>query len=36
MEIEGYLSQKTNAQFSHAICPECLKKLYPDFLWKKK
>ncbi len=29
--IESYISEKTEAQFSHGICPECLKKLYPEF-----
>lgn len=28
--IESYISQKTNVEFSHSICPECMKKLYPD------
>ncbi len=30
--IETYISEKTEAQFSHGICPECMKKLYPDFM----
>ena len=29
-QIEGYIQQHSNAQFSHAICPACAKKLYPD------
>jgi hypothetical protein len=32
IEIERYLGKKTEAQFSHSICPECAKKLYPDFV----
>lgn len=32
VQIESYISEKTEAQFSHSICPECMKKLYPDFL----
>jgi len=31
MQIESYISEKTEAQFSHSICPECMEKLYPDF-----
>ncbi len=31
VQIESYISEKTEAQFSHSICPECIKKLYPDF-----
>ncbi|MCK5055522.1 MAG: hypothetical protein KAT34_02635 [Candidatus Aminicenantes bacterium] len=31
MQIENYISKRTEAQFSHTICPECVKKLYPDF-----
>ncbi|WDN90242.1 hypothetical protein BuS5_03927 [Desulfosarcina sp. BuS5] len=32
VQIESYISEKTEAQFSHSICPECMKKLYPDFV----
>ena len=30
--VESYISKRTEAQFSHSICPECMKKLYPDFM----
>jgi hypothetical protein len=30
IKIESYLSTRTDAQFSHTICPECMQKLYPD------
>jgi len=30
-QIETYLQEHSNAQFSHGICPVCAKKLYPDF-----
>ena len=29
-QIEEYISQKSEAQFSHSICPECAAELYPD------
>ena len=29
--IEHYLIRHPEAEFSHSICPECMKKLYPDF-----
>jgi PAS domain S-box-containing protein len=29
-QIEGYIQQHSDAQFSHAICPACAKTLYPD------
>jgi len=29
--IETYLNKRTEAQLSHGLCPECLKKLYPDY-----
>ncbi len=29
-QIEGYIQQHSNAQFSHGICPDCIQKLYPD------
>jgi len=28
--IEAYISDHTNAKFSHGLCPECLKEFYPD------
>ena len=30
--IEKYIAQHTEAQFSHSLCPECLKKHYPASL----
>jgi hypothetical protein len=30
-QIEAYISEHSEAEFSHGICPECIKKLYPDF-----
>lgn len=30
MKIENYLSDRTDAKFSHSICPECMQKLYPN------
>jgi len=29
-KLETYLRQHTNAEFSHALCVDCLRKLYPD------
>ncbi len=29
-QIERYLKEYTDADFSHGICPECAKKLYPE------
>jgi len=34
VQIESYISEKTEAQFSHSICPECMEKLYPDLVGK--
>jgi len=37
--IETYISDHSEAEFSHSICPECTKKLYPelyDALYPKK
>jgi CheY-like chemotaxis protein len=28
--VEQYIGQRSNAQFTHGICPDCIKKLYPD------
>ena len=29
-QIETYLSQHSEAEFSHSICPTCLVQLYPE------
>lgn len=29
-QVEVYLRDHTEAEFSHSICPECMKKLYPQ------
>jgi hypothetical protein len=31
MQIESYLRNHSEADFSHCICPECAKKLYPEY-----
>lgn len=30
-QIEEYISKRSDAEFSHSICPDCANKLYPDF-----
>lgn len=34
-EVEVYVRQHSNAEFSHGICPECSEKLYGGFLRDK-
>jgi hypothetical protein len=29
-QVEVYIRDHSEAEFSHGICPECMKKLYPD------
>ncbi len=29
-QIESYISKHSDTQFSHGICPDCAKKLYPE------
>jgi two-component system, response regulator PdtaR len=29
--VEAYLMERTDALFSHGCCPECRKRLYPEF-----
>jgi len=29
-QVETYLSQHSGLEFTHSICPECAKKLYPE------
>jgi len=31
-QIEAYISEHSEARFSHGICPECAKKIYTEFL----
>jgi hypothetical protein len=32
--VEKYISEHTEAQFSHSFCPDCAKKLYPEIYEK--
>jgi len=35
-QVEKYVSERTEAEFSHGICPECAQKVYPDISTKNK
>ncbi len=35
-QMEAYISQNSEAKFTHGICPDCAKKLYPDYLDEQK
>jgi hypothetical protein len=30
-QIENYIRDHSEAEFSHCLCPGCLEKLYPDY-----
>lgn len=30
-QVEAYIGDRSDAKFSHSICPECVNKLYPEF-----
>jgi hypothetical protein len=30
--LEGYISDRSNAQFTHGFCPECGERHYSDYL----
>ena len=30
-QIEIYIKDRSEAEFTHSLCPECTKKLYPEF-----
>lgn len=32
MRLEGYVMSRTRANFTHGFCPDCAKKLFPDFV----
>ncbi len=31
-QIEGYISTHSDVEFSHCLCPKCMKELYPDLV----
>ena len=33
-QVESYIREHSEAEFSHGICPECAKKLYPEYFNK--
>lgn len=33
--IESYIGDHSEVQFTHSICPDCARKLYPDFCRKR-
>jgi PAS domain S-box-containing protein len=35
-QMESYIREHSQADFSHSICPECVKKLYPEYLHEKE
>jgi hypothetical protein len=34
-QIEEYIRDRSEAQFSHSICPDCARKLYPELYLPK-
>lgn len=34
-QIENYIQEHSAAKFSHSICPECIRILYPDYAKRK-
>jgi DNA-binding NtrC family response regulator len=35
-QIETYIKEHSQAEFSHSICPDCLKSIYPEALEKQE
>ena len=35
-QIESYISEHSEAEFTHSICPDCFKKLYPNLIYDVK
>jgi hypothetical protein len=35
-QVEQYIEERSEATFSHSLCPECIKQLYPDTEKSKK
>jgi len=34
-QLEQYITEHSEASFSHTICPECIRKLYPEYFKDK-
>ena len=34
--LEGYIQTHSEAQFTHGICPDCARKIYPEISSLKK
>jgi len=37
LQVEGYLANRTDAEFSHAMCPDCFDRIQadmPDAKWR--
>lgn len=30
-QVDAYITKRTDALFSHGICPDCIRRLYPEF-----
>jgi len=35
-QIESYIKNHSNAEFTHSLCPDCVEKLYPEFAIRDK
>ncbi|KPL01077.1 MAG: response regulator receiver protein [candidate division Zixibacteria bacterium SM23_73_3] len=35
-QVEEYVAEHSEADFSHSICPECMEKYYPEYVKRKK
>jgi hypothetical protein len=35
-QLESYIRDHSEAEFSHSLCPECIEKLYPGYRDKLK
>jgi hypothetical protein len=36
VQLEKYISDHSLAEFSHSLCPECMRKLYPELFSSKQ
>jgi streptogramin lyase len=35
-QMESYIREHSEVEFSHGICPDCMRKLYPDYVKRKE
>jgi len=35
-KVESFISEHTEVEFTHGICPECVRRVYPEYTLGQK